>query len=413
MLVIVIIILIIDLLSYKGLRLLLKPKSRLIKLVVYSIHWMIPVILFLSVILLRSGNQDQNAERVYRYYILGGFFLLFYVPKLIFASVHILDDLMKGLLIIYHYIVKKPAGKKKEFRGVPISRMRFITTTGLVLASFNFISIVYGMVSGRFNFRTIRLKLSFKELPEEFKGYKVVQISDLHIGGFYGHGDKLKEAVENVNAEKPDLILFTGDMVNNFANEIDGFKKILGDLKAKDGKFSILGNHDYGDYHSWDSEKEKKDNFKKILKLQEEMGFNVLMNESVILKRGDAEIALIGVENWGNPPFAQYGDFKKAHNGVSNLPFKILMSHDPSHWNAEITKKTDVNLTLSGHTHGMQFGVEKGNIKWSPVQYKYPQWAGLYNNGPQYLYVNRGLGTIGYPGRVGMPPEITLIELDV
>ncbi len=143
------------------------------------------------------------------------------------------------------------------------------------------------------------------------------------------------------------------------------------------------------------------------------MGFNVLMNESVILKKGDVQIALIGVENWGNPPFAQYGDFKKAHNGVRNLPFKILMSHDPSHWNAEITKKTDINLTLSGHTYGMQFGVEKGNIKWSPVQYKYPQWAGLYNNGHQYLYVNRGLGTIGYPGRVGMPPEITLIELDV
>lgn len=391
---------------------MLKPKSKRVKLVVYIIHWMIPVILFLGVILLRRDDQVQNAEKVYKNFILGGFFLSFYLPKLIFASVHVLDDLMKGLLRLYTYIVKKPNENRKEIKGVPISRMKFITTTGLVLASFNFISLIYGMVSGRFNFKTYRLSMRFKGLPEEFNGYTVVQISDLHIGGFYGHGDRLKEAVELINAEKPDLILFTGDMVNNFADEMTDFKKTLGQLQAKYGKYSILGNHDYGDYHSWDSEEEKKENFKKIVEFQEEMGFNVLLNQSVALKKGNAEIGLIGVENWGKPPFAQYGNFEKAQNGVSNLPFKILMSHDPSHWDAEITQNTDVHLTLSGHTHGMQFGVEKGNLKWSPVQYKYPQWAGLYKDGDQYLYVNRGLGTIGYPGRVGMPPEITVFELN-
>lgn len=411
MLIIFIIILVIDVISFKGLRLLLKPKSKKVKLVVYTIHWMIPVILFLGVVLLRRDDQVQNAEKVYKNFILGGFFLSFYLPKLIFASVHVLDDLMKGLLRIYTYIVKKPTENRKEIKGVPISRMKFITTTGLVLASFNFISLIYGMVSGRFNFKTYRLSMKFKGLPKEFNGYKVVQISDMHIGGFYGHGDRLKEAVEIINAEKPDLILFTGDMVNNFADEMTGFKKTLSQLHAKDGKYSILGNHDYGDYHSWDSEDDKKDNFKKIVEFQEEMGFKVLLNQSVTLKKGNAEIGLIGVENWGKPPFAQYGNFEKAQNGVSNLPFKILMSHDPSHWDAEIIQQTDIHLTLSGHTHGMQFGVEKGNLKWSPVQYKYPQWAGLYKDGDQYLYVNRGLGTIGYPGRVGMPPEITVFEL--
>ncbi len=412
MIVIVIIILVIDLLSYKGLRLLLKPKSKRVRMIVYIIHWMVPVILFLGVILLRIDDQVQGSEKVYRNFILGGFFLTFYFPKLIFASVHVLDDLMKGLLRIYNYIVQKPTEKRKEIKGKPISRMRFITTAGLVLASFNFISLLYGMVSGRFNFKIYRLAMNLKGLPKEFNGYKIVQISDIHIGGFHGHGDRLKEAVELINLEQPDLILFTGDMVNNFADEMLDFKETLKLLKAKDGKFSILGNHDYGDYHSWDSEEEKKANLNEILQFQEEMGFKVLLNESVALKKGEAEIGLIGVENWGKPPFAQYGDFKKAQNGVSDLAVKILMSHDPSHWDAEITKNTDVHLTLSGHTHGMQFGVELGNLKWSPVQYKYPQWAGLYKDGDQYLYVNRGLGTIGYPGRVGMPPEITVFKLE-
>jgi predicted MPP superfamily phosphohydrolase len=267
------------------------------------------------------------------------------------------------------------------------------------------------MIHGKFNYRIYQERLLFPDLPEPFHGIKIVHISDIHIGGLYGAWDKVEAAMDLINAHDPDLIVFTGDLVNDFAEELDGWMEILGKLRAKLGKYSILGNHDYGDYHYWESEDAKKKNLDKIKQAHHALGFHLLLNQSDILSRDGEEVAIMGVENWGRPPFAQYGDLQLASQGTDEIGFKILLSHDPSHWDAEIVGQTDIQLTLSGHTHGMQFGIQTAKINWSPIQMKYPHWGGLYSSNGQCLYVNRGFGYIGYPGRVGMPPEITVIEL--
>jgi predicted MPP superfamily phosphohydrolase len=221
----------------------------------------------------------------------------------------------------------------------------------------------------------------------------------------------VEELVELVNYENPDLILFTGDFINNYSTEMDSFIDILSKFKARLGKFSILGNHDYGEYVRWKTQRDKEANLQRLKDLQNEIGFDLLLDESRKIKIEDQEIELIGIENWGMPPFPQYGDLKKAMENVDNGAFKILMSHDPTHWDAQVREKTDIDLMLSGHTHGAQFGIEIPGWRWSPVTMRYKQWGGLYNEGKQNLYVNTGLGSIGYPGRVGMPPEITIFEL--
>jgi len=214
-----------------------------------------------------------------------------------------------------------------------------------------------------------------------------------------------------INEQEPDLIFFTGDLVNNFAEETEDWAPVLKKMNAKMGKYSILGNHDYGDYSEWPSPEAKEKNLEEIKAFHKKMGFQLMLNENKSLKVNDEEIALIGVENWGKPPFPQHGDLDKAMEGVNPDSFKLLMSHDPSHWDAKVLGKTDINLTFSGHTHGMQFGIERIGIKWSPIQYRYPRWGGLYKESKQFLYVNRGFGYIGFPGRIGMPPEITVVEL--
>ncbi len=413
MFVIVALILIIDLLSFKGLQRVFKNKSRRFRYILYALHWLVPVVLLvLSYIFSISLKEQVNAAATNKLFITGGIFFLFYVPKLIFIAFHIAEEILKALTYLIYKVKQLVQGKKSDKKGFPLSRMKFISTLGLGIAAIPFISILGGMINGRFHFRIVRLKQSFPDLPESFNGLRIVQISDIHISSFYNNSDKLKLAVELINNEEPDLILFTGDMVDNYAEEMNGFIDILASLKAKMGKYSILGNHDYGDYKSWPTEEAKKENHKKMLHYQELSGFKLLLNDAVSLESGKGRIGLIGVENWGKPPFVQYGDFTKARAKVKDMDFTILMSHDPSHWDAEIIGKKNVQLTLSGHTHGMQFGIEKGNIKWSPVQYKYPRWAGLYKEGDQYMYVNRGLGCIGFPARVGIAPEITVIKLE-
>jgi predicted MPP superfamily phosphohydrolase len=291
-----------------------------------------------------------------------------------------------------------------------ISRSTFLSWLGLGIGGGLFTILVYGF-SNKYDYQVKRVRLKYDNLPGAFKGMKVVHISDIHSGSFTDKQAVLT-GIEKILDEKPDLILFTGDLVNDRAVEMDEYIDIFSRLRAPLGVYSTLGNHDYGDYVQWESIAAKTQNLEGLKAVHKQLGWRLLMNEHVVLKRSEDPIALIGIENWSSKArFPKYGKMDSAYPGAERHPFKILMSHDPSHWDAEVrTKYSDIDLMLSGHTHGMQFGFETPFFKWSPVQWVYKQWAGLYEDGKQKLYVNRGFGFIGYPGRVGILPEITVFE---
>ncbi|MGB0933920.1 MAG: metallophosphoesterase [Lishizhenia sp.] len=282
---------------------------------------------------------------------------------------------------------------------------------GFTLAIFQVFGILYGIFIGKYKFTVRTVNLTFDNLPSNLNGLKLVQISDLHLGSFSNRYHKVEKAIQKINALNADYVVFTGDLVNNYADEVKGWEKTLSSIISKKGVYSILGNHDYGDYVGWKEKQNYENNLSKLINYHKTIGFKLLRNEAIELSNCENKAFLIGVENWGAPPFKQYGDLTKAMENVEEKSFKILLSHDPSHFDYEVTQKTNIDLTLSGHTHGMQFGFERWGIKVSPVQLKYPKWAGLYNLKNQYLYVNRGLGYIGFPGRVGIYPEITEIIL--
>lgn len=294
-----------------------------------------------------------------------------------------------------------------------ISRLRFISQVALTFTVIPAIGFIYGMVRGAYKYRIHNVKVPSPNLPEAFHGFKIVQLSDIHVGSFMST-DPLNAAFDIVLKQNADLILFTGDLVNNVTDETAGYEEVFKRLKAPHGVFSVLGNHDYGDYVNWNSDQEKKDNLEKLKAQQSAFGWRLLMNEHVPIEKNGQQIGLLGVENWGgNLRFPKYGKMDKAYSGAEHYPFKILMSHDPSHWDNQVRPEYgSIDLTLSGHTHGMQLGIEIPGFKWSPAKWVYKQWAGLYKEGRQFLYVNRGLGFLGYPGRLGIWPEITVIELE-
>ncbi|RKN79485.1 metallophosphoesterase [Ulvibacterium marinum] len=316
------------------------------------------------------------------------------------------EDIFRLLAGAYH----KFFGSSKEF-SLP-ERRRFLSLIALGIAAVPFGALLYGMYRGKYNYQVLKYNLEFEDLPDAFDGYQITQISDVHSGSF---DDKamVEYAVDLVNQQGSDVIFFTGDMVNNKAEELYPWKDVFARLEAKDGKYSILGNHDYGDYVPWPTEELKRGNLEELKKLQKEIGFDLLLNESKYLQKGKDKIALIGVENWGRGGFKKAGDLDRAIETISEHDFKILLSHDPSHWeDVVIAHKYHYHLTLSGHTHGMQFGIEiPGWIKWSPVKWRYKYWAGIYKEMGQFINVNRGFGFIGYPGRVGIWPEISVITL--
>ncbi len=301
-------------------------------------------------------------------------------------------------------------GDEREF-SLP-ERRRFLSLIALGLASLPFGALLYGMYRGKYRFRVLNYDLEFKDLPEEFHNYTITQISDVHSGSF-DNRKKIEYGVSLINKQKSDVILFTGDMVNNKTSEMEPWADLFATLEAPDGKYSVLGNHDYGDYIPWDTEEAKAQNLEDLKALQRQMGFDLLLNENRYLKKGGGKIALIGVENWGRGGFKKAGDLKKASEGIAPADFKILLSHDPSHWEDKVIHDDlHYHLTLSGHTHGMQFGIEiPGWVKWSPVKWRYKYWAGIYEELGQFINVNRGFGFLGYPGRVGIWPEITVIRL--
>lgn len=406
--------LLVDIYTYRGIKPLLERlKINILKKSLQLLFWTISAITFVGFCLFMFGikHVKQSDAYIYAGYLVAAF-ALFYIPKFVL----ILFVLIKDIQLLFNKFFKWLEGKKNKKQlpknsGRKMERAEFLYQMGLVLAAVPFASILYGVTKGKFNYRVMHELIHFKHLPKSFQGLKIVQISDMHLGSFNKNYNEVAKAVDLINAQEPDILLFTGDLVNNFAEETDGWAPVLSQLKAKIGKYSVLGNHDYGDYSEWKSATAKEKNLAAIKRFHQKIGFRLLLNESETLSINGEEIALIGVENWGKPPFPQHGDLQKASIGAKDQPFKILMSHDPSHWDEEVIKYTDIDLTFAGHTHGMQFGIERAGVKWSPVQYKYPRWGGLYREKHQYLYVNRGFGYIGFPGRIGMPPEITVVEL--
>jgi predicted MPP superfamily phosphohydrolase len=351
---------------------------------------------------------DRNTAQDKRFQWTIGLFLLLYLPKIILTLTLFSEDVFRLFQGTFQYFSKS---EETTVSFLP-ERRKFVSQMALVLAAVPFTSLLYGMTKGKYNFKVMKQTLFFPDLPESFDGTTITHISDIHSGSF-DDAEKIQYAIDLINEQQSDLVLFTGDIVNTHASEmdpwIDTFKKIR---QPALGKYSVLGNHDYGEYYDWNSKKAKEENFKAIKDLHQRIDFKLLLNENVEIKKGSDSIKLVGVENWGKN-FKQAGDLKKASQGIQESDFKILMSHDPSHWEYEVKNHPNhYHLTLSGHTHGFQFGIEvPGWIKWSPVQYVYKQWAGLYENLGRYVYVNRGFGFHAYPGRVGIMPEITVIEL--
>ncbi|MBL4585907.1 MAG: metallophosphoesterase [Flavobacteriales bacterium] len=371
------------------------------RIAIYLGYWLLTGITLVAVYVAATGGSFPNHIR---YYLLS-FVLVLVVPKVVGVVFMLGED-----------VFRIGSGTLRSFGAdsTPFlqSRRMFVSQVGLMVAAIPFTALLYGMAKTAFDFTVRKKTIHFADLPPAFDGLKVLQISDMHSGSF-ASPSYITKAIDKILEQKADIIFFTGDLVNNEASEAEPFLNELSRLKAPLGVFSILGNHDYGDYGPWPSEKAKVENLQRLKDLQKDAGWNLLLNSNHTINKNNEELAIVGVENWGaSRHFPKYGDLDKAVSGVENVPFKILLSHDPSHWDAQIKQHPqEFQLTLSGHTHGFQFGIEIPGFKWSPVQYIYKQWAGLYKDGGQHIYVNRGLGFLGYMGRVGISPEITVLEL--
>jgi predicted MPP superfamily phosphohydrolase len=395
----IVIYILIDIYAYQAFRTLWKePIAKWIYFVVSALVLGLIIYQLVS----SGGSRRMSAESMYFF----GIFLAFFVPKLLLIIFMFGEDIIRLFIGVF----MKFSGDASPFH-MP-SRRKFVSTIALGIAAIPFTSLIYGMVRGKYNYKVHEYTLEFDNLPAAFNGYRVTQISDIHSGSFTNK-EKIKYAVDLVNEQKCDMILFTGDLVNNLATEMDAWKGIFGSLTATDGVFSVLGNHDYGDYVSWETPEEKIKNLDDLKIVQKEMGWNLLLNEHRTITKNGESIKLVGVENWGIGGFKKAGDLDKACEGIEASDFMILLSHDPSHWQEQVkTHPKNIELTLSGHTHGMQFGIEiPGLLKWSPIKYRYENWAGIYEELGSMINVNRGFGYLAYPGRVGIWPEISVITL--
>ncbi|MBP6024163.1 metallophosphoesterase [Ferruginibacter sp.] len=386
----------------------LSPRA---KTIVYSIYWGITAITVIGFLLFVYTGQDFLGRKI-RTYLFATIIGLF-LAKITAGVFFLIDDIRRGVQWgALKLFSNSRSGAVPDLANEGITRSAFLNWLGIAAGSTLFGSLLYGF-GNKYKYDVKRLQLAFENLPQSFKGLKIVHISDIHSGSFTDKKAVL-HGVNKIMAEKADIILFTGDLVNDRATEMGEYMDVFNQLKAPMGVYSTFGNHDYGDYVSWPyNGVSKEQNLEDLKKVHADLGWRLLMNEHVALEKNGEHIALLGIENWSNKArFPRHGRMELAHPGTEKYPFKILMSHDPSHWDAQVkTEYPDIDLMLSGHTHGMQFGIEVPGFKWSPVQYMYTQWAGLYKQGTQHLNVNRGFGFIGYPGRVGVLPEITVIEL--
>lgn len=402
--------LVLDYYFFQAVKTVSNSASSRTKMIIATVYWGITIFCIVGFVLFAFTEQGLLGKKV-RTYLFATIIGLF-LAKLTGMIFFLADDLRRGIQWLAGKLFFPNTEGEAMGTGEPITRSAFLSWMGIAAGTTLFGSLIYGFTN-KYNYHINRIKLAYDNLPDAFRGLKIIQISDIHSGSLQ---DKkaVQAGVKKILDEKPDIILFTGDLVNDRATEMEELSDVFSQLKAPMGVYSTLGNHDYGDYVQWPiAGVSKEQNLQNLQKVHAGMGWRLLMNEHVALEKNGQQIALIGIENWSaKARFPKHGKMKEAYAGTEKYPFKILMSHDPSHWDAEVIPQyNDIDLTLSGHTHGMQFGVELPGFKWSPVQYMYKQWAGLYETGKQKLYVNRGFGFIGYPGRVGVLPEITVIEL--
>ena len=402
------VILVLDTYVFQAIRLISRGATPAGRTLIYAIYWTLTLLTIISLLMFVFTGPDFMG-RLFRTYLFATLIGLF-LAKLVSALFFVIDDLRRGI----QWVAGKFFFNNTDMEGTGgegISRSVFLSWMGLAAGSSLFGSLLYGF-SNKYKYQVKRVKLAFENLPASFRGLRIIHISDIHSGSFTDKSAVLK-GVQKILDEKADIILFTGDLVNDRSVEMVEYMDVFNRLKAPMGVYSTLGNHDYGDYARWPNSDAKVRNLEHLKEIHAELGWRLLMNEHVVLEKNGEQIALLGIENWSaKARFPKHGRMDLAHPGTEKYPFKILMSHDPSHWDAEVKPAyPDVDLVLSGHTHGMQFGIEIPGFKWSPVQYMYKQWDGLYEDGKQKLYVNPGFGFIGYPGRVGILPEITVIEL--
>ncbi|WP_299671194.1 metallophosphoesterase [uncultured Polaribacter sp.] len=397
LIVFLVLIVVVEIYTFQAFRTI--SKSKLMRFSFLAASVAAYVYFFLTVL-----TYDKSNGQTPQFQMAMGLMLTVSIPKLVIILVLFGEDMYRWVLKLISAI---SSGETKPLVG----RRKFISQLALGLAAIPFASFIYGIIYGKYNYKVLKYQLTFKDLPEAFDGFTITQISDIHSGSFTNK-EKIKYGVDLINQQKSDIMLFTGDIVNNKADEMDNWIDVFDKLEAKEGKYAILGNHDYGDYMDWKTPEDKVKNFQQVKDVHKKIGFDLLLDEHRYLEKDGQKIALLGVENWGKG-FNQAGDLQRASAGVNQKDFKILMSHDPSHWEYQVKQDNfNYHLTLSGHTHGLQMGIEiPGWLKWSPSKYVYKQWAGLYEEAGRYINVNRGFGYHAFPGRVGIWPEITVIEL--
>jgi predicted MPP superfamily phosphohydrolase len=391
-----------DLYAFQALRVLAQSWSETLRNGIYGFFWLTTVIGVSFVVAGFFDLSDRWPKGLTTF--LRAFVFISYLSKVPMAAILLIDDLRR--LVTFGYQTATAEAP------VNIGRSRFLSTLAAGLGAIPFATLLYGMVRNPYRYQVFSEILAIDDLPDALDGLRIVQISDIHSGSFT-RVEPVRDSVAMINALNPDLVFFTGDIVNNEAHEMEPYVDVFKEVRAKHGVYSVLGNHDYGDYVRWESEDHKRSNMEQLYDVHRRLGWDLLRNENRRLEINGENIAVLGVENWSNlARFPKHGDLAKAYAGTEDAPLKILLSHDPTHWDAEVRQEyQDIHLTLSGHTHGMQFGVEIPGFRWSPAKFVYEQWAGLYRAGKQFLYVNRGLGFLGYPGRVGILPEVTLLTL--
>lgn len=410
LLIIVLVLFLVDLYTWQGIRHLIQGWNPVYQRYMKWTFWGLFV---LNAFLIVLFNVFRTAFPDGYFRAVAVFVTMQFLPKLFWVVFLLVDDVFRLFRWIGELIFSQAADSGQSGNTQSgISRLDFLVKSGFALSAGSFALANYGIIRGAHHYKINRVDVPIPNLPEELKGLKIVQISDIHSGSFWSK-QGVERGVEMILQEKADMILFTGDLVNDLAAEMQDWMEVFSRIQAPMGVYSVLGNHDYGDYVSWNSQADKQKNFAQMLETHAKLGWKLLMNEHHLPEQTAGKLAIIGIENWSaKGRFPKYGRLEQAYQGLENVPVKILLSHDPSHWKAQVLKEyKDIQLTLSGHTHGFQFGIETGGWKWSPVKYMYPEWAGLYTESNQHLYVNRGFGYIGYPGRLGIRPEITVLRL--